>query len=54
MTRTAFTLAIHRLNAEISAALKRGDQRTLQDIHAIATWVAHCRRRRETGANLPT
>ena len=41
MTRTAFTLAIHRLNAEISAALKRGDQRTLQDIHAIATWVAH-------------
>ena len=41
MTRTAFTLALHRLNTEISAALKRGDQRTLQDIHAIATWVAH-------------
>lgn len=41
MTRTAFTLAIQSLNAEISTALKRGDQRTLQDIHAIATWVAH-------------
>ena len=41
MTRTAFTLAIQSLNAEISTALKRGDQRTLQDIHAITTWVAH-------------
>ena len=41
MTRTAFALALHRLNTEISAALERGDQRTLQDIRGVASWVAH-------------